>query len=65
MELHFLYFLQKKLLELADSSWEKAWDIAHTTDSWKHETGKDIRDTGIVTARYFNDLGKIFRLQVS
>ena len=49
---------------LAEAAWDRSWGIINTEDSWKKEAGHDIY-TGLVTARYFNDLGKVFRLQVS
>ena len=49
----------------AHEGWQRAWEIVHTDlkDGWHREAGKDLL-TGCVYSRHFNDVGKVFRLEV-
>ena len=50
-------------MQLAESSWQTAWEILHDTDGWTLDTGDNL-STGLVYHKYYTSLGKVSKLQV-
>jgi len=50
-------------VQKAELAWDQAWQILHTEDGWRKESGSSI-ESGIVYSRYFKHIGKLFKLEV-
>ncbi|KAK2139073.1 hypothetical protein LSH36_2059g00000 [Paralvinella palmiformis] len=49
-------------VQKAELAWDQAWQILHTEDGWRKESGSSI-ESGIVYSRYFKHIGKLFKLE--